>query len=166
MIVAFSRHVILRPTETGDGALAAYVADGDVGMWVPLPWLLTPSALDEINSLRAALSAALGTTPAASGASAAALQLALIKMSVAPRPELSAAQAAAAAADWINAPPPRRLASARTPDELLPPLALAAIEIFAPPADVQAAGGAPKAKEEDEALFMDDGEHGALELLG
>jgi hypothetical protein len=27
-------------------------------------------------------------------------------------------------------------------------------------------GGAPKAKEEDEALFMDDGEHGALELLG
>ncbi|KOO25951.1 putative ATP-dependent RNA helicase ythdc2-like protein [Chrysochromulina tobinii] len=166
MIVAFSRHVILRPTETGDGALAAYVADGDVGMWVPLPWLLTPSALDEINSLRAALSAALGTTPAASGASAAALQLALIKMSVAPRPELSAAQAAAASADWINAPPPRRLASARTPDELLPPLALAAIEIFAPPADVQAAGGAPKAKEEDEALFMDDGEHGALELLG
>lgn len=167
LIVALSRFVTLRPSEAGEGAIAAYVADGDIGLWLPLPWLLTPSALDEINGLRAGLSAALGADPSSAGgaSAAAALQLGLIKMSVSPRPELSAAQAATAAqAAATSAPPPPDATPAVAPDVLLPPLEIAPAELFAVAAPAEA-DAKPDAVE-DESLFMADDDYDALELLG
>ena len=88
-------------------------------MWLPLPWLLTPAAIDEINALRRSLSSTLGATPAAEGEAASALQLRLMRLSVATRPPLSASQAAAALAAAAGARPPAHASPAHTPTDLL-----------------------------------------------
>lgn len=183
MIVALSRYVTLRPSEDGRGAVAAYVADGDVGLWVALPWLLTPPAIDEINELRATWSGALGAAPTTEGESAAALQLRLMKLSVVSRPELTPIQAADAILA-ATAPPPPSASPHAAPALLLPPLVLpdAASHYAAasppelaptPTATAQSAptatetSAAPPAEAEEEAMHDAwDDDDGMLELLG
>ena len=132
---------------------------------MPLPWLLTPADLAGVNAFRAALSGSLGAEPAAHGEGASSLQLQLMKMSVAARPELSPNQAQiAAATSTSTAPPPHdALSAGSSPEVLLPPLEIAAAHLFAAPA----APALASAEDDDEALFdYDDDKPGVLELLG
>lgn len=175
LLMALSRSVRLASAGAGSGssgAVAAHLGDGDGGgLWLPLPWLLTPSAVEELNGLRRALSATLGPEPKEQGEGAAALQLRLLRLSAADRPPLSAAQAGLAAklvaTAAAPAPDPAQAGSA----ELLPALALEVADGAEPlaggdsGAERDAAGpAAAVAEEEDEGWVDDDDE--PLEFLG
>jgi len=121
-VLAFSRFVTLRAAEDGTGAVAAFVADGTTGLWISLPWLLTPQGVEDINALRKSISATLSSNPASDGESAANLQLRLMRLSVHQRPPLSASQSAAAVAAASDAQTPIHASPSDSPTELLPPL--------------------------------------------
>ena len=143
------------------------------GLWLPLPWLLTTTALEEINSIRRAISLTLGPRPSAEGEGASSLQLRLMRLSVAQRPPLSASQSAAAVAAATATQSPPRCVPAETPAEFLPPIRMQA---FSPsvsadgvPAMLGAQtaatteGGAPP--DEEDMLDWDEDEDEPLELL-
>ena len=161
LILALSRFVTLRLAPDGSGAVAAYVADGagGAGLWLPLPWMLDLVAIEEINALRAALSATLGETPAAQGESAASLQLRIMRLSVAQRPALSASHAAAALAAAAAARPPAHATPEAYPTDMLPPLRIVATPPLAPggAGEDEAGSGLQHAAPEDVARLMQGG---------
>jgi hypothetical protein len=72
LLIALSRNVWLAPA-AGGGAAGAHIGDGDVGVGLVLPWLLTREAVEEINAMRRGLSGCLGAHPRDHGESSASL---------------------------------------------------------------------------------------------
>ena len=109
LMVALSRAVRPLPAPDGSGAVAAQLADaGQRGVAFTLPWLLKASEVDELNALRAALSALVGAHPREAAESASSVQLRLMQLFVAsPRPPLPPALARHRARVLEGKAPPR-----------------------------------------------------------
>jgi len=157
LMVALSRAVRLLPAPDGSGAVAAQLADaGQRGVAFTLPWLLKATEVDELNALRAALSALVGAHPREAAESASSVQLRLMQLFVASRPPLPPALAATALQILEKAPPFEGPAAAVDSAAMFPPLVLPA----PPQAPAAAAPAAAGDDDDDELLAYDDGSSG------